>query len=84
MHHTNNMSLKLTLANVSKLAKSSLRILTSSEADTVEEIAVNPTMSAKRILENKTGHGVHRMNQSGDNINTSNKLCVTVSPSLTK
>jgi len=42
--------LVLTSDNLSNLAKSSLSILTSSEAEYVEDIAVNPTISAYRIL----------------------------------
>ena len=42
--------LVLTSDSLSNLAKSSLSILTSSEAEYVEDIAVNPTISAYRIL----------------------------------
>ncbi|CAG7821577.1 unnamed protein product, partial [Allacma fusca] len=43
----------LTSASRSNLAKSSLSILTNSEAEYVEEIAVNPTISAYRMLKEK-------------------------------
>lgn len=41
---------KLASANLSNLAKSSLRVLTSSAAGQVDENAVKPTMSANNML----------------------------------
>lgn len=43
----------LTSDSLSNRAKSSLRILTSSDAEYVEDIAVKPTISAYKMLEKK-------------------------------